>query len=277
MTYEVKVNDLAEEFDVHRNTVRNWINSGTLPARKGPGRRYLIEREDYLRLCEKYGRKSRLSPVSGEKDSAPDKQPSVSTVPSLPVTALTAQQVPLYSDSTRAAACLSCGSCAGACPISGVDGLDPRKIIRLALLGLNDTLLASDWPWKCTLCAKCEESCPMNIEIVELMRDLRSKRKRAEIPGTIHKGVVTYLERGNNLGIPKDDFLTLLEGLGEELAKDSCPGFRPQVDVRGARLLVTVNSKVAYAEPDAMKWWWKIFHAAGESWTIAVLPVTMKP
>ena len=42
MIYETKVNDLAEEFGVHRNTIRNWINSGVLPAQEGPGRRYLI-------------------------------------------------------------------------------------------------------------------------------------------------------------------------------------------------------------------------------------------
>ena len=35
MIYEAKVNELAEEFGVHRNTIRNWINSGILPAEEG--------------------------------------------------------------------------------------------------------------------------------------------------------------------------------------------------------------------------------------------------
>jgi hypothetical protein len=39
--------------------------------------------------------------------------------------------------------------------------------------------------------------------------------------------------------------------------------------VHGARVLVTVNSKEPFGEPDDMKWWWKIFYAAGESWTIS--------
>ncbi len=51
MIYEVKVNDLAEEFGVHRNTIRNWINSGMLAAQEGPGRRYQIQWEDYKQLC----------------------------------------------------------------------------------------------------------------------------------------------------------------------------------------------------------------------------------
>ena len=33
------------------------------------------------------------------------------------------------------------------------------------------------------------------------------------------------LQRGNNLGIPRDDFLSLLADLGQELARDECPGF----------------------------------------------------
>ena len=36
MMYEFKVSELAEEFGVHRNTIRNWINAGTLPQRKVP-------------------------------------------------------------------------------------------------------------------------------------------------------------------------------------------------------------------------------------------------
>ena len=62
MIYEAKVNELAQEFGVHRNTIRNWINTGILPAREGPGRRYLIQWEDYRRLCDKYGREPRIKP-----------------------------------------------------------------------------------------------------------------------------------------------------------------------------------------------------------------------
>lgn len=41
------------------------------------------------------------------------------------------------------------------------------------------------------------------------------------------------------------------------------------MDQRGARLLVTVNSKQPFAEPESLTWWWKIFYAAGGSWTIS--------
>ena len=52
------------------------------------------------------------------------------------------------------------------------------------------------------------------------------------------------------------------------MAEEGCPGFVSPIDRKGANLLVTVNSKEPFAEPDDMKYWWKIFYAAGESWTI---------
>lgn len=266
MNYEFRVNDLAEEFGVHRNTIRNWIKSGSIQADAGPGRQYIMQWEDYQALCEKFGRKPRLNP---NHDYNPADLQKISTEVSLPPLALGKGKKTLYDDPQWADVCLTCGTCASACPIAGVDGLDPRKVVRMAFLGMEDELLASEWPWKCTMCGKCEEACPMDVEIVQLMRRIRSRRDRDKVPGPIHKGVSTCLERGNNLGIPKDDFLYLLEELGEELAEESCPGFVTPIDKHGARLLVTVNSKEPFAEPDDMKWWWKIFHAAEESWTIS--------
>ena len=33
--------------------------------------------------------------------------------------------------------CLTCGTCAGGCPVTGVDGLDMRKALRLVVLGMG--------------------------------------------------------------------------------------------------------------------------------------------
>ena len=254
MMYEFKVSDLAEEFGVHRNTIRNWINAGTLSAKEGPGRKYLMKFHDYQKLCEKFGREPHVGPANNVSQKALGAL-EVTDVPAMEINGLKSQ---IALDPSWADACMTCGTCASACPISGVDGLDPRKIVRMAVLGMDEELVASNWPWKCTMCGKCEESCPANIQIIALMRKIRGSRKRASVPGPIHKGVTMCLERGNNLGIPKDDFVFLCEDLGEELAEDCCPGFKTPIDVHGARVLVTVNSKEPFGEPDDMKWWWQI-------------------
>ncbi len=264
MMYEFKVSEMAEEFGVHRNTIRNWINAGTLPAKEGPGRKYLMKFRDYQTLCDKFGREPVIRPSNNV--DLKSVQPAPQDVAPL---VLDKAKSRFVTDPKLADACLTCGSCASACAIAGVGGLDPRKIVRMAVLGMDEELIASDWPWKCTMCSRCEEACPAGIEIVALIRSIRGARERDAVPGPIHKGVAMCLERGNNLGIPTEDFVFLCEDLGEELAADECPGFVTPVDVNGARLLVTVNSKEPFAEPDDMKWWWKIFYAAKESWTIA--------
>jgi Fe-S oxidoreductase len=163
--------------------------------------------------------------------------------------------------------CLTCGTCAGGCPVTGVDGLDVRKAVRMAVLGLDQELIDSRFPWVCTLCARCENACPMGIKLTKLLRKARGLRERAKVPDPIHRGVMMNLERGNNLGIPKDDFLYLLGELGNEMENDGFPGFYVPVDKKGANMLVTINSKEPFGEPDDMKFWWKIFYAAKEDWT----------
>jgi excisionase family DNA binding protein len=264
MIYEFKVNQFAEEFGVHRNTVRNWINSGVLAAQKGPGRKYLMKFSEYQQFCEKFGREPCIHPENNVNGKA------LAAVPQSdrPAFQVSGEKSRLAEQPSWADACLTCGTCAGLCPISGVDGLDPRKIVRMAVLGRDQELIQADWPWKCTMCGKCEEACPANIEIVALIRKIRSARKRSEVPGPIQRGVTMCLERGNNLGIPKDDFVFLCEDLGLEMRESGFHNFKTPIDVHGARVMVTVNSKIPYGEPDSLKLWFKILYLAGESWTL---------
>ena len=39
--------------------------------------------------------------------------------------------------------CLTCGACTSGCPATGLEGLDPRKFLRMAALGMDEELLAS--------------------------------------------------------------------------------------------------------------------------------------
>jgi len=175
----------------------------------------------------------------------------------------------LAVDAKMADLCFTCGTCAGGCPVTGIDGFDPRKAIRMAALGLDDELINSRWPWICTLCGRCENQCPMGINLMKTFRKARGLRDRDKVPGPIHKGTMMNLQRGNNLGIPRDDFLSLLADLGQELAHDGCPGFYVPVDKKGANVITTINSKEPFGEPDDMKFWWKIFYAAKEDWTVS--------
>ncbi|UCD31078.1 MAG: 4Fe-4S dicluster domain-containing protein, partial [Desulfobacterales bacterium] len=149
---------------------------------------------------------------------------------------------------------------------------DPRKAIRAIALGLEQEVIDSKWPWVCTLCGRCQYACPMGVQLLRTFRACRTERERDEVPGPIHKGTMMNLERGNNLGIPRDDYLFLLADLSVEMEEDEewpCPGFYVPVDKEGANIIVTINSKEPFAEPDDMKFWWRIFYAAKEDWTVS--------
>ncbi|MBT3312453.1 MAG: 4Fe-4S dicluster domain-containing protein [Desulfobacteraceae bacterium] len=165
--------------------------------------------------------------------------------------------------------CVTCGICSSMCPVSGIDDFDPRKLVRMISLGMENEAVDSRWPWICTMCGKCEASCPMEIKISSIVRKIRSLRERDEVPGILHKGLETALKTGNNLGLPKEDFEFILEDVAEEIAEE--PGFENftvEIDKKGANILTTIHNKLVNTHTDDLKHWWKIFHAAGEDWTV---------
>lgn len=80
----------------------------------------------------------------------------------------------IVDDVTMFRACEQCGLCSSACPLTGVDGFNIRRILRYVELGLIDEIADSPFPWFCTTCGRCEDVCPNGIEILDIIRPLRS-------------------------------------------------------------------------------------------------------
>ncbi|MBW2513117.1 MAG: 4Fe-4S dicluster domain-containing protein, partial [Deltaproteobacteria bacterium] len=141
--------------------------------------------------------------------------------------------------------CVACGICSSSCPASGIDRFDPRKLVRMLSLGLEEALVASRWPWICTMCGKCENVCPMEIDIADAVRRIRSLRERDLVPGIVHKGLEAAIDTGNNLRLPKDDFIFILEDVAEEIAEEpGYEGFTVHIDKKGANILTTIHNKL---------------------------------
>ncbi len=181
------------------------------------------------------------------------------------------EEVRRFLDQFDFSVCMTCNTCTSGCPITGnpgAKGIDIRKALRMLSLGLVDELVESKFPWICTGCGRCAEACPMDIDIPYLMLYLKSLRARDKVPGILHKGVAHVLESGNNMAVPRDDYLFLMSDLGQELADEGCPGFYVPIDEPQAKIGFFPNSKEVFADNEDMKWWWKIFYAAREDWTV---------
>jgi heterodisulfide reductase subunit C len=71
--------------------------------------------------------------------------------------------------------CFFCGTCSAGCPVHELnDKYNPRKIIRMILLGMRDRVLSSDFVWLCSTCYTCRERCPQDVRMSDIMTAVRN-------------------------------------------------------------------------------------------------------
>lgn len=163
--------------------------------------------------------------------------------------------------------CMSCGKCVSVCPLHGFSSMDPRKLIRLVLLGLEQEVIGSDFIYQCTGCERCSLVCPMGVKVGNLITRARSMRPRDEVPGGSQKTADLHRTKGNNMGMSTEDWLETVDWMKEE-AQDDIPSLDFPVDLEGADYFVTINSKLPQYYPLDLQCIYKVFHAAGVSWTM---------
>lgn len=167
--------------------------------------------------------------------------------------------------------CLSCGVCSGGCPTGDIGApVDPRKIVRLLLWGMEEKILGSDMIWLCTMCGRCTVYCPVGVNMGDLVRSLRSHlAEEGRVPGNLQKVVDLAITSGNNMGIGREDYLDTLDWMQEELQAEFGPEAEIPVDKKGARVMYVINPREAKFFPLSILAAAKVFYAAGESWTLS--------
>ncbi|MBA7714965.1 hypothetical protein ES703_123998 [subsurface metagenome] len=177
--------------------------------------------------------------------------------------------------------CASCGLCADTCHYYLSSGKDPQMIPAHKVRFLKEILkkkgkVDRDFLQKvyhtvyheCNMCRRCTMYCPFGIDIALMISLLRSLLlSQAIVPEGLLTTVKNYNEFGNQMAISKEDWVDTVEWCEEETA-DELVGLKIPIDKKGAKILYTVNAREPKFYPQDIMEVAKIFHVAGEDYTL---------
>jgi Fe-S oxidoreductase len=146
---------------------------------------------------------------------------------------------------------MECGRCEEACPAFATEKpLSPKKVVQdlRTLMGLNlvqraapdtnapaslsapprtlhDETIQLETLWSCTTCNACARVCPVRIDPVTLLTDLRRNRVgEGALSGTAATALRRMQSSGNPWGLPAAERGNWAEGIGAPTVKEN-PGF----------------------------------------------------
>ena len=123
---------------------------------------------------------------------------------------------------------------------------------------------------KCTNCRRCSLNCPMGVDFAVVNRMARGLLVSV---GVMPAGVAVVSkdqwEIGNQMGVLKEDYVETIQWMSDELVEAlGEPGAAIAIDKPGCDIMYTINPREAKYDPRTISDAAKIFHAAGESWTM---------
>jgi heterodisulfide reductase subunit C2 len=92
---------------------------------------------------------------------------------------------PEFADAVRAlcgenvSQCYQCGECTAGCPAAFAMPISPNRVMRMAQLGMEKTVLASETIWLCAGCETCATRCPRGLSVAKVMdacREMAAKQ-----------------------------------------------------------------------------------------------------
>lgn len=123
----------------------------------------------------------------------------------------------------------------------------------------------------CTMCGRCVSHCSIGVDISYVVKKGREMLSNMGlVPESLQATVNAAMESGNNMSIPKEEFVETLEWLEEDLQFEvDDDDARIYLDEKGKDILYTLNPREPKFFPLSISAMAKVFYAAGESWTLS--------
>jgi len=133
--------------------------------------------------------------------------------------------------------CMECGRCEEACPAyASGKPLSPKGVVQdmKALMeatafgqapAMHGGVIQAETVWSCTSCNACVTVCPVRVDPLGLLFDLRRDRAaEGALAGSAANSMRQMQTKGNPWGFPQSDRLAWADGLDVPLVSDN-PGF----------------------------------------------------
>ena len=195
--------------------------------------------------------------------------------------------------------CVKCNTCADVCPIFESSGRSEiyrplfraETIRRIAkrngsMVGrLVDRFTGSDLPitwdmvarlaelsYRCTLCRRCAQACPMGVDNGMITRELRKlfSQEMGIHPTELHDdGTVKHLSVGSSTGMNPMAFKDVIEFAEEDIEDRTGLKIKIPIDKADADILVMHNAGEFLSWPENLQAFAILFEIAGLNWTLA--------
>jgi len=195
--------------------------------------------------------------------------------------------------------CVKCQTCSDACPIYQASGQQEiyrptwrseilRRIYKRYLNGenrflawLNGDDIKLNWAtiarlaesaYRCTLCRRCAQTCPLGIDNGLIAHELRKlfSQEMGIAPKELHeKGTVQHLKVGSSTGMAPKALWNIIDFIETEIEEKTGRKIRIPIDRKGADILLLHNAGEFISWPENVAAFAIIFEEAGLSWTLS--------
>ena len=195
--------------------------------------------------------------------------------------------------------CARCNTCSEACPVYQSSGkadiyrpLFRSEVLRRLVkkyvkpagrltakftgadIDLNWETVArlAQLAYRCTLCRRCAQTCPMGVDNGLLSREIRKlfSQELGIAPQELHgDGTVKQLEMGSSTGLTPVALMDLMEFAEEDINDRTGLNIKIPFDVPGADILLIHNAGEFLSWPENLEAFAILFEIAGLKWTLS--------